>query len=114
MDTQRIPIIGNLYKYFDDGKIKHSRMYDVEIIDICKYEDADKELIKLWIEEVKYCDWIYKDTTDLFINGVICMCDGDEKEVTFVRTIDDDWFSLGFWAGRLDLDGKLFEYLESV
>lgn len=29
------------------------------------------------------------------------------KFKNFVRTINHCWFSLGFWGGRLDIDGTL-------
>jgi len=32
-----------------------------------------------------------------------------KTDVTFVRCVNNGWFSLGFWAGRLDIDGELLK-----
>lgn len=38
--------------------------------------------------------------------------DSTNDEIIFVRTKNDGWFSLGFCAGRLDIDGSLNEICE--
>lgn len=58
-----------------------------------------------WKEE---WDWVYAEKTDFFIKGDLQL--GSEiQKIIFVRTINnnDGWFSMGWWAGRLDIDGSL-------
>lgn len=105
-----LPKLNTKYKFFDDGKIKHSRLYEVEILETIPFSDIDKKTMKLWQEEVACCHHLYKKSTDYFVKGYIP--DVDEY-VFFVRCIENKWFSLGEWGGRLDLDGALFKQLES-
>ena len=45
--------------------------------------------------------------TDLFIKANLIKTNGTLEEIVFVRTIDNRWFSLGWWGGILDIDDKL-------
>ena len=58
--------IGNVYDYFDDGKIKPSRRSKVKIEKIIPFSKIDKEILAQWETESKECDWIYNSTTDYF------------------------------------------------
>jgi hypothetical protein len=42
--------------------------------------------------------------------------DDKTEKIIFVRTINnnDGWFSLGWWGGRLDIDGSLNAMLNVV
>ena len=52
-------------------------------------------------------------------DGVLCkyeylspaIGDNETEVIYFVRTKDEGWFSLGWWAGRLDFDGSLTKKL---
>lgn len=94
--------IGESYDCYDDGKVKESRRMIVEITDIIPFGKAATDLINIWKGEVEECDWLYAKTTDFFIKGIT-----DLTEVIFVRTLDNGWFSLGYWGGRLDITNKL-------
>ena len=94
------------YKYFDDGKIRLSRMDEVLIKEIIPFSNIDIKTLNEWLKEVAECHWLYSSNTDYFIKATMFE-DEDDKEITFVRTKDRGWFSLGFWAGRLDIDGTL-------
>lgn len=100
--------IGDKYDYYDDGKIKESRRMVVEITDIIPFEKAETDLINIWKGEVEECDWLYAKTTDFFIKGVM-----DLTAVVFVRTLDNRWFSLGYWGGLSDVKNKLKEKLKN-
>jgi hypothetical protein len=102
---QPIPIIGKAYHYFDDGKIKVSRRGKVVITDVIPFENIDEETLIQWKEAVEECDWLYAPKTDFFVKVDTFF------DITFVRTKDDNWFSFGFLAGRLDIDGSLNEQL---
>lgn len=104
--------IGQTYNYFDDGKIKLSRKYDVKITNIILFNEIDPTTLKLWKEEVNGCDWIYNKFTDYFILGDL-MTSIDKEKIIFVRTLENEWFSLGVWGGYLDYDGRLLNQMET-
>lgn len=43
---KQIPQIGKRYNCFDDGKISYSRLYQVLITDVLKFDDIDSDLKK--------------------------------------------------------------------
>lgn len=106
---KKIPDLGKEYNVFDDGKIKQSRLYKVKVIEVIPFHNIDKDILDLWEEEVKDCDWLYSESTDVFIKT----WNGSDYEY-FVRTkLDGGWFSLGFMNfGRLDIDGDLTDSLK--
>lgn len=107
-------IIGKTYTYFDDGKIKESRKMDVIIHSIVPFlEETNLDLLESWNFEMNDCHWLYKNETDYFIKGTLKINEDKFEEIVFVRTIDDGWFSLGYWAGRLDYDGSLTKCLKN-
>lgn len=108
----KIPKVNENYNYFDDGKISPSRKDEVTITEVVEFNKIDKETLKDWEQEVKDYHWLYKKTTDYFIKGKL---KDAEEDVVFVRTIKNNgWFSLGWLAGRLDIDGSLTERLNEA
>ena len=109
--TNDIPVIGNQYHFFDDGKIRKSRHYIATVVDVIKHDDIDSNINEIWKESIKECNWLYSNTTDYFVKATIP--DYDENFIWFVRTKDGGWFSLdinNFWqSGRLDIDGKIYK-----
>jgi hypothetical protein len=73
--------------------------------------NIDKKTLDLWKDEVIQCHWLYSPTTDYFIRGYLFETN---ENITYVRTIDGGWFSLGWWAGRLDIDGTLNKRLIEI
>lgn len=108
-----IPILDNIYNYFDDGKIREDRRASVVITEIIEFNKIDSDILELWEEESITCNWLYAKKTDLFIKANLIKTDGSLEEIIFVRTLDDRWFSLGWWGGILDIDGKLMISLEN-
>ncbi len=106
------PVLGQSYHYFDDGKIRLSRRLDVEITSIIPFNEIDSETLLSWETEVNQCRWLYAKNTDYFVKGSLDTGDNEIKEIIFVRCIYNGWFSLGWWAGRLDTDGTLNATLE--
>lgn len=106
---KNVPIIGKKYYYFDDGKIKISRRLEVIITDIIPFDEIDSEIFNLWNEDVQSCDWLYAKETDYFIKAYLKISDHIIENIIFVRNTDVDsgWFSIGWWGGRLDIDGSL-------
>lgn len=103
--------IGDIYDYYDDGKIRESRRSEVKITSIVEFKDIDLETLELWKEEVEECYWLYSKQTDYFIKADLL--DGENQEVTFARSLNNGWFSLGFWAGRLDTTNQLKNNFEN-
>ena len=104
-----IPELGKTYTSFDDGKINSSRAFGVIIQKIIPFKDITKEVLGIWQEEVDTCTWLYAKQTDFFIEGELSIGEGDTTQVFYVRTHEGEWFSLGYWAGKLDVDGNLEE-----
>ena len=127
-----IPVVGEFYHFFDDGKHSSSRHY------ICKYERIvtpeeaknilvtvpgenctkdspefyDISLYDHWHDnQMPLHDWLYASETDYFIE-VSCPT-YDDNNLWFIRTKDGGWFSMdiqSWWqSGRLDIDGKIYD-----
>jgi hypothetical protein len=99
--------LNKTYDYFDDGKVKESRRMPVTITDIIPFGQIDKETLQVWKEEINECDWLYAQETDFFIKGNLKLGYNENEAIIFVRTIHNDWFSIGLWSGSLDIDGSL-------
>lgn len=108
------PILGQTYNYFDDGKIKPSRRSKVVITDVIPFDKIDLETLNNWKLEVEECDWLFAKKTDFFVKADLKLSNDNIEKIIFVRTIDNGWFSLGWWSGRLDIDGSLNAYLENL
>ena len=112
-DELGCPIIGRIYFYFDDGKIRESRRSKVLITDIIPFDQIDNETKQIWKDEVEQCkDWgLYDETTDFFIKGSL---QEENQELIFVRS-KGGWFSFGnyMYDGRLDHDGSLNMFLKA-
>ena len=107
-NTLLCPVLGQTYNYFDDGKIRPSRRMRVTITEIIPFSEIDEETLNDWKEEVKQCDWLYAKETDYFVKADLKVSDNKTEKIIFVRTINNNgWFSLGWWGGRLDIDGSL-------
>jgi len=105
-----IPEINKYYNFFDDGKIHHSRKDTVIINKVIPFNEIDDDTKNFWMEEKNRCDWLYNNNTDYFLKGYLL---NSEQNVIFVRTIDNGWFSLGWWGGLLDVYGAYTELLEN-
>lgn len=106
-NLQSVPEVGKECHTFDDGKISPSRHSIATIIEAIPFSDCqDTELIELWKSEVKECYWLYATETDYFVKAEY---EGEDEPYYFVRTADGGWFSLGWFASRLDIDGSLYE-----
>lgn len=103
--------VNRTYDCFDDGKINPSRRSPVLITSIIPIMDIDRVTMEEWIDEKERCDWLYAKDTDYFIKGTLKVDEAVEHPVVFVRTLDNGWFGLGWWAGRLDVDGSLLKIM---
>ena len=111
-----IPKVNQTCMFFDDGKISYSRMYQATVKQVMVYDDAPDKVKKAFERESKTHDWIWNKTTDYIIACDIK--DYDKNLIWFARTVDGGWFSMdvdkSWQGGRLDVDGKLEDYLVSL
>ena len=111
-----IPKVNQTCMFFDDGKISYSRMYQATVKQVMVYDDAPDKVKKAFERESKSHDWIWNKTTDYIIACDIK--DYDNNLIWFARTVDGGWFSMdvdkSWQGGRLDIDGKLEDYLVSL
>lgn len=111
-----IPKVNQTCMFFDDGKISYSRMYQATVKQVMVYDDAPDKVKKAFERESKTHDWIWNKTTDYIIACDIK--DYDKNLIWFARTVDGGWFSMdvdkSWQGGRLDIDGKLEDYLVSL
>ena len=115
-DEKPIPKVNQTCMFFDDGKISYSRMYQATVKQVMVYDDAPDKVKKAFERESKSHDWIWNKTTDYIIACDIK--DYDNNLIWFARTVDGGWFSMdvdkSWQGGRLDVDGKLEDYLVSL
>ena len=115
-DKKPIPKVNQTCMFFDDGKISYSRMYQATVKQVMKFNDAPDKVKKAFERESKTHDWIWNKTTDYIIACDIK--DYDNNLIWFARTVDGGWFSMdvdkSWQGGRLDIDGKLEDYLVSL
>ena len=115
-DEKPIPKVNQTCMFFDDGKISYSRMYQATVKQVMVYDDAPDKVKKAFERESKAHDWIWNKTTDYIIACDIK--DYDNNLIWFARTVDGGWFSMdvdkSWQGGRLDIDGKLEDYLVSL
>jgi len=108
-NLSRVPEIGELIPFFDDGKVGISRRYIAKIKDVIPRWMASVSLRYAWEKQVKECYWLYDTYTDYFIVASIPAY--DRKPIIFCRTVDGGWFSFDYahwWtSGRLDVSGEL-------
>ena len=104
---QPVPEVGKEYHIFDDGKVKPCRHYIAKILEVIPFNEfKDEEVLEMWREEVEECYWLFAENTDYFVKA-----DTENGIAYFVRTTYGAWFSLGFWAARLDIDGSLYKIM---
>lgn len=103
----RIPSKGEKFHFFDDGKTSPSRHFIVTILDIYKISDLSPDIQEKILEDQEYCDWLFAKETDYVLKGRLN--DPEIEDLYFIRTIDGGWFSVGYWGGELDIDGKKFK-----
>lgn len=109
---QQVPKVRDVFPFFDDGKIKPTRLYKATVTKVIKKEWAPSKMRKAWRRECRERDWLY--AADYFIYCSIPK--HDKRPVIFARATGGGWFSFDFpvfWmGGRLDVDGiahKVYE-----
>ena len=113
---QPIPEAGKQYWFFDDGKIRHSNLYQATVLGVL---DPDKvpAFVKEAIEKARKEDnCMFKDTTDKAIRCSVR--DYDVNDIWLIRTKEDAWLSVSVEScrqgGLLDVDNHLMDWLDSL
>ena len=128
-----IPEVGEILKFYDDGKTGFSRRYWAKVLRIIPFNDADsvilkdlpeyediddndslhfvdRTLIQQWDIEKQDAEWVFANRTDYFIECQIPAY--DNYTIWFVRTKEGRWFSMNvqnFWqGGLLDVDNTWY------
>ena len=119
-----LPEIGKIYKFYDDGKITHSRQYRCKIIDVIPCDNVLDKIKEQYKTLVSHYNWIFSPYTDYFIIGKVE--DDIIEDQVFMRTLKGNWFSnaislnikdfdiidRGDVGGILDVDGVITKELE--
>lgn len=103
MYNRWMPVVGGIYPFFNDGKIRESRRGNCLITGIVPMYNAPMDVRAWWLRDKKQCDWLYARFTDHFVFGNVSYEWGEsEEDHIFARTVDGGWFSLGFiFSGEL-------------
>jgi len=117
------PEVGKIYKCFDDGKIRLSRLDYWRIdkaIDLDN-EEVDEELLEDLAYEIDSCYWLYAPEQHIIYKATMVNKDGstyryekgdEPTECYFLRTKNKEWFGTGFLiAGLLDTDDYYYNDL---
>lgn len=108
-----VPEVGKKYHCFDDGKIRFSRHFIIqvdEVLGFIQFRKKYPELFERYTEAVKQCYWLYSTHSDKF---VITHKGENNALGVYVRTKQGGWFGIGFWlnSATLDATGKLWDEL---
>lgn len=128
-----VPEVGKFYHFWDDGKSSPGRHYICKVERIITPDEAKDIMVEVtdwdfdengevkrmtslydhWKEEVvPNCYWLYAKDTDCFVEASCPRY--DDYNLWFVRTKGGGWFSMDLqssWqAGRLDIDGSVYDY----
>ena len=122
-----VPQVGQIYHFFDDGKMSKNRHYKAECLEVITPEETKKVLLEIptdgssdtqkvslydiWRDNVREFDWMYAEKTDYFVRCRVP--EFDENDLWFVRTINNRWFSMdiqSWWqVGLLDVGNDMYE-----
>lgn len=112
-NMEPIPEVGKKYHCFDDGKIRFSRHFIVEVTEVLNHMAFRRkypEQFKNYLRETKECYWLFSTHTDKF---VVCENGEGGRLGVYTRTKQGGWFGIGGWfnSGRLDVTGKMWQWL---
>lgn len=108
-----VPEVGKKYHCFDDGKIRFSRHFIIqvdEVLGCIQFKKKYPKEFEAYREEAKRCYWLYSTHSDKFI----ITHSGENNELgVYVRTKRGGWFGIGAWwnSAELDATGELWDWL---
>ena len=110
---QPIPQVGERYHCFDDGKVRISRHFIIQVDEVLGHMAFKKkypEQFELFMRRTKQSYWLFSRHTDFFV----ITHHGENNELgVYVRTKQGGWFGIGpYWnSATLDVTGQLWQYL---
>lgn len=108
-----VPEVGKKYHCFDDGKIRFSRHFIIQVDEVLGFMAFKKKYPKLfeqYVESVRQSYWLYSTHSDKFV----ITHKGENNELgVYVRTKQGGWFGAGAWwnSATLDSTGELWDNL---
>ena len=125
---KKVPLVGEKYHFFDDGKCGPTRHYIATVKEIISANEAKqryfeyfdsgtiKPLYDIWKNETNILDHLYAKETDYFVCCSIPKY--DDNLIWFVRTKDGGWFSIdvqnSWQSGRLDITGNIYKETKEI
>ena len=132
--NQSVPVVGETYYCYDDGKRSRSRQYKVKILKVLPYDESSEMWKKTFKNKKEECYWLFADTTDYLVFGESYE---DEEKIqieVFARMKNGSWFGMGeigmeddyepdgsdnsglclSCSGELDVDGKITKEMEEI
>jgi len=109
-----VPIVGKEYNYFDDGKVKDTRLCRCVIRAVQPFKHIKKkypEIYAQWCRAfTEKFNQLFDDSTDYF---VFAYDEDNSAQLIFVRTVGGGWFSFNnnTYNGLLDVDGTYLEMM---
>ncbi|MCD8208266.1 MAG: hypothetical protein LUD72_10050, partial [Bacteroidales bacterium] len=58
-----IPAVGEIYNYYDDGKVRTTRQLKALVTKVVPFDEVDEGDKKKWEEDVKEDGWLYAEKT---------------------------------------------------
>ena len=107
-----VPEVGKRYHCFDDGKVRPSRHFIIQVNEILGYIQIRKkypELFEQYIKRVRQSYWLFSTHSDKFI-----ITNGENNTLgLYVRTKQGGWFGVGDWwnSATLDVTGKYWNWV---
>lgn len=126
MELKPIPVVGQSYKFYDDGQIEWDHRFEATVTRVIDREEAHSVILTEPIAATLIDTWeymflnqnsympIYDENTEAFVE---CEIPGySSRRVWFVRGTDGGWVALpinSYWEiGDLDVDGEMSAALE--
>ncbi len=111
--------IGKSYSLFDNGVRASSRHFTVTVLEVIpfdKMKEYNQQIFELWEKEKESSP--YNISTDFFIKTICEELEEDGledfKHIYFVEGKNDTIWSLGEYAGVLDVDGDLTKRFQQL
>lgn len=108
---ETLPVIGNCYMCYDDGKVSLTRAYIVKIIKIFTIDTLPQNILERYRKEQMDDPRFYSKDNKYFIYAESYEHPDKSTISIFTKTFDNKWFSFGLedshdlWnCGLLDID----------
>ena len=108
MDKLVIPIVGETYTFFAEGKINTTHQYQATVIKLVPGWRASLSARFTWLYQHITCHWMYDKYSPYFVYCNIP--EYSKKPMRFVQSVFNDWVTIDCepdtMPGRLDVDNS--------